>query len=140
MIMKNKRMLITGITVGILFIILDMVFAIVTSPIYSSYSNLPIWKNPPNVAAGIIFDIANGFILVIVYAMIYNGIPKTGWKKGLNYGVMVGLFRVLMSTFSTTVMYEIPLMIVVTNLFTGFLEIVVLCIMLSIIYEKKTIS
>jgi chromate transport protein ChrA len=67
---------------------------------------------------------------------IYNGIPGFGWKKGLYYGLIVGLFRVVMMSFSTIVMYNIPLRMVITSLITGYIEIVILCIILAVIYEK----
>ena len=104
--MKTKKILACGIITGVLFSVFDMLIAISTSPIFSPYSDLPIWKTPPNVPAGLIFDLINGFILAVVYTIVYNGIPGFGWKKGVNYGVFVGLFRVVMSSFSTIVMYN----------------------------------
>jgi len=134
--MKTKKILLCGVITGVLFLIFDMLIGISTGPIFSPYSNLPIWKIPPNIFAGIVFDLINGFILVLVYRTIYKGIPGFGWKKGLNYGVIVGLFRVVMTSFSTIVMYNVPLILVSTNLITGFIEIVILCIILAVIYEK----
>ncbi len=134
--MNTKKILICGIITGTLFIIFDMFIAILTSPIFSPYSDLPIWKTPPNILAGLIFDLINGFILVAVYMTIYEGIPGFGWRKGLNYGIIVGLFRVVMMSFSTIVMYNVPSMLVITSLVTGYTEIVILCIILAVIYEK----
>jgi len=134
--MKTKKTLACGIITGVLFSVFDMLIAMSTSPIFSPYSDLPIWKTPPNLLAGVIFDLINGFILAGIYTIIYNGIPGFGWRKGLNYGVFVGLFRVLMSSFSTIVMYNIPLTLVVTSLITGYIEIIILCVILAAVYEK----
>lgn len=68
--------------------------------------------------------------------IIYNGIPGLGWRKGFNYGIIVGLFRVVMTSFSSIVMYNIPLHLVITSLITGYIEIVLLCIIVAIIYER----
>jgi len=68
--------------------------------------------------------------------IIYNGIPRFGWKKGLYYGLIVGLFRVVMMSFLTIVMYNILLRLIITSLITGYIEIVTLCIILALIYEK----
>ncbi len=125
-----------GIWIGILFIVFDLLISLSTSPIFSSFSDLPIWKTPPNISAGIIFDLINGFVLVAVYMIIYNGIPGLGWRKGFNYGIIVGLFRVVMTSFSSIVMYNIPLPLVITSLITGYIEIVLLCIIVAIIYER----
>ncbi len=134
--MKIRKIIKSSIVIGILFIIFDMVTAISISPIFSYYSDLPIWKNPPNIVAGIVFDLINGFILVTIYSIIYNGIPGLGLKKGLNYGIMIAFFRVVMSSFSAIVMYNIPLTIIVADLIANYFEIVILCILLSLIYEK----
>jgi hypothetical protein len=126
----------TAIIVGVLFIVLDMLVAIITSPIFSTHSDLPIWNDPPNIMAGIVFDLINGFILVIVYQTLYDGIPDVNWRKGLNYGIIVGLFRVVMMAFSTFVMYDVPLELIITSLVAGYIEIVLLCIILAVIYDK----
>jgi hypothetical protein len=134
--METKKILLCGIVTGVLFVIFDMLIAMSTSPVYSPYSDLAIWRTPPNILAGFVFDLINGFILVAVYMTIYKGIPGFGWKKGLNYGIIVGLFRVVMMSFSTGVMFNVPLVLVITGLITGYIEIVLLCIILSIIYEN----
>lgn len=134
--MNNDRMVGTALITGVLFIVFDMLVAIITSPIFSAHSDLPIWNDPPNIMAGIVFDLVNGFILVIVYKTLYDGIPGLHWRKGLNYGIIVGLFRVLMMAFSTFVMYDIPLELIITSLVAGYIEIVLLCTILAMLYEK----
>jgi len=134
--MKTKKILSCGIITGVLFIVFDMFIAILTGPIFSPYSDLPIWRTPPNILAGLIFDLINGLILAAVYTIVYNGIPGFGWKKGLIYGIFVGLFRVVMCSFSTIVMYNIPLALVIASLITGYIEIIILCIILAAVYER----
>lgn len=134
--MDLKKFIVCGVATGILFLFLDVAVAIATSPILSPYSSLPVWKNPPDIAAGTLFDLVNGFILAGVYSIIYKGIPGEGWRKGLNYGIMVGLFRVLMAAFSTLVVYNVPQEVVLVNLLAGYAEIVLLCAALALVYEK----
>ena len=135
--MKITKIFVCSIMTGIMFLFFDMLIAILTNQIYSPHTNLPIWKIPPNISAGIVFDLINGFILVYVYLMISRGIPGSGWRKGLNYGIIVGLFRVAMAAFSTVVMYDVPIILVITSLITGYIEIVVLCIMVAVICERS---
>jgi hypothetical protein len=108
----------------------------ISSPIYLSYSHLTIWKNPPNILAGIIFDLLNGTILLGIFIIIYEGIPGDGWKKGINYGLIIGLFRVVMMTFSVIAVYNIPLILILIGLITGYIEIIALGLITAIIYEK----
>ncbi len=113
-----------------------MIIAIATSPIFLLYSELAIWKTPPNISAGLVFNFITGFILVAVYTVIYKGIPDVGWQRGLSYGIIVGLFRGVMTTFSSIVMYNIPVALIVTSLITGYIEIVIVCVLLAVIYER----
>ncbi|RZN38045.1 MAG: hypothetical protein EFT35_05195 [Methanophagales archaeon ANME-1-THS] len=134
--MTAKKIAACSILTGVLFLLFDMVSALLTSPLVSPYADLPIWKIPPNIVAGVIFDLINGVILVVVYITIYKGLPGLGWKKGLNYGIIVGLFRVVMTSFSSIVLYNVPLIVVTSSLITGYLEIVILCMILALLYEK----
>lgn len=131
-----KKLLTCGLITGFLFLVFDMLIGILTSPLLPPYSSLPIWKTPPDISAGVILDLINGFILVAVYMTIYDGIPGSGWIKGFNYGVIVGLFRVLMGAFSTLVMYNIPLTVILVNLVAGYVEILLLGTILALLYEK----
>jgi hypothetical protein len=134
--METRKVLIAGFVTGIVFLILDIVFAIVASPILAPYASLAVWKNPPEFTAGSVFDIINGLMLAGVYSVLYKGIPGKGLKKGFNYGLIVGLFRVVMSAFSNFVMIAIPTEVVLANLLSGYVEIVLLCVILSALYEK----
>ncbi|MBN1159775.1 MAG: hypothetical protein JXA43_00875 [Candidatus Diapherotrites archaeon] len=134
--MNAKKILMAGLITGMLFVIIDMAAAILAAPLYAPYYALPIWNLEPNLMFGILFNIINGFLLVGIYSVIYKGLPEEGVIKGLNYGIIVGTFRVLMPFFSAIVMYNIPFQLNMIGLISGFAEIVVLCSLLGIIYEK----
>ena len=138
--MDSKKFVICSLVVGLLFAVLDMVIAMITMPLYAAYSDLPIWNNPPNVFAGMIFDLINGFILVGVYHIIKEGIPYEGLKKGAIYGIIVGLFRVIMMTFSTIVMYNVPIDFLIVSTILGFIEVIILGILVVILYEKLEVE
>ena len=138
--MKIKKLSICSVIVGAVFILLDMIFSMATIPLYAKYAELPIWNNPPNIIAGMVFDIINGFILVCVYNLLYDGIPGDRVRKGAVYGFIVGLFRVIMMTFSVIVVYNVPFDYVIMTMITGYVEIIVLGIILALIYEKMNIK
>lgn len=135
-----SKFLLWSVITGVLFLILDMFVAIASAPVMSDYAGLPIWKVPVDSTAGMVFDLINGVLLVTVYVIIEKCLPGKNWVKGLNYGVIVGLFRVVMMSFSTYVMYNIPLIIILTNTVAGFFEIILLCVLLVIIGQKLKIK
>jgi len=136
----SLKLIICSVIVGLLFILLDMLLAIALFPINSAYVDLPIWKSPPNIVAGIIFDVINGFIIVFVYNLVKESIPYESWKKGTIYGIIMGLFRVAMMAFTTIVIYNVPIVLVVANLIGGFIEIIALGILTVFLYEKLKID
>ena len=136
----SLKLIICSVIIGLFFILLDMILAIAFFPINFAYIDLPIWKSPPNIIAGIIFDIINGFIIVFVYNLVKESIPYEFWKKGTIYGIIMGLFRVVMMAFTTIVIYNVPIVLVVANLIGGFIEIIVLGILTVFLYEKLKIA
>ena len=134
------KLIICSVIIGLIFILLDMLLVIALSPINTAYMDLPIWKSPPNIVAGIIFDIINGFIIVFVYNIIKESIPFESWKKGSIYGIIMGLFRIVMMAFTTIVIYNVPIVLVVANLIGGFIEIITLGILTVFLYEKLKIE
>ncbi len=133
--MNLKKLLTSTLIIAILFIFLDAIIGILTFPLYDMQSG--VYKAQPNAAAGIIFDLINAFILVIVFHILYKSIPGKGWKKGLNYGLIVGLFRVVMSSFTAIVIYNIPTSTILITTLVSYIEIIILCIALSLIHKNK---
>jgi uncharacterized membrane protein YagU involved in acid resistance len=86
----------------------------------------PIAKTNLNLPAGIIIDLAYGFIMAGVFVILYEGLPLAGLVKGLGYGLMVWFFRVVMSTASGWMMYKIPVKTLLYNLSAGLVEMLVL--------------
>ncbi|VVB75030.1 Uncharacterised protein [Candidatus Tiddalikarchaeum anstoanum] len=77
-----RKFLLWSISIGVLFLVLDMAAAIITMPIMNSYVSLPVWKVPVDSTAGIIFDIINGFILVSDLLLLRKGFLAKAGRKG----------------------------------------------------------
>jgi hypothetical protein len=87
----------------------------------------PIAKTSMNIAAGVIIDLAYGFALAIVFAVLYDGFPgSAGLVKGISFALMVWFFRVVMSTASSWMMYKVPGKTLLYNLSTGLVEMLVI--------------
>jgi hypothetical protein len=87
----------------------------------------PIARESLNVMAGIVIDLAYGFILAAVFLMLYHSLPGgTGLEKGLSFAILVWVFRVVMSVASTWIMFIVPARTLVYTLFAGLVEMVIL--------------
>jgi hypothetical protein len=121
------RYLSVSIICGILFGVMDAL--INANPLGKKLNEAfqPIAKTSMNIAAGVIIDLAYGFALAIIFALLYDGFPgEAGLVKGISFAVMVWFFRVVMSTASNWMMYKVPGKTLVYNLATGLGEMVVL--------------
>jgi hypothetical protein len=121
------RYFIVSISSGLLFGILDGV--INANPMAQKmYEYLrPIAKSSINVTAGILIDLAYGFIMAGLFIVLYVSLPgESGFVKGLSFGLMAWFFRVIMSAASQWMMTEIPTGALFYMLATGLGEMLIL--------------
>jgi len=122
--------IVVSIAGGFLFAILDGL--INANPMAQRLNAVykPIVRESLNVVAGIVIDLAYGFILAAVFLLLYQSLPGgTGIEKGLSFAILVWFFRVVMSVASTWVMFIVPARTLVYTLFAGLAEMVILGIL-----------
>jgi hypothetical protein len=122
--------IIVSVISGILFGILDGLINAnpMANKLFEVYK--PIAKPSLNFVAGIIIDLAYGFILAALFMLLYPVLPgATGVLKGLSFGLMAWFFRVVMSVASQWMMYKVPLNTLLYSLFTGLGEMLILGIL-----------
>ena len=121
---------IVSIASGILFGILDGLINAnpVAQRLYAVYK--PIAKTSMNVVAGMVIDLAYGFIMAAVFLLLYTSLPGgSGILKGLSFAILVWFFRVVMSVASTWMMYTVPARTLVYTLLAGLGEMLILGIL-----------
>ena len=112
---------------GILFGVLD---ALINANPYATrlfefYK--PMARTSVNMLAGIVIDLAYGFILAGVFLLLYESLPgETGLLKGLSYATLVWFFRVVMSALSQWIMFKVPVKALIYMLLAGLGEMLVL--------------
>jgi len=87
----------------------------------------PIAKTSVNALAGIVIDLAYGFILAAVFLLLYTSLPgETGWVKGVSFALLAWFFRVVMSVASQWMMFNMPTSALCYTLITGLGEMLIL--------------
>ena len=136
--MNTKRLIVAGIVASVLFLVLDAVLGTAGGFIGSQVFGLP-FEQPPGMEAkmkfGLIFELINGFMLAVIYAVIHPSLPGRGWKKGISYGLLVWGLRVVMGAFSTYMMTDMPPILIAINVIMGLIEVMILCIVIAAIYK-----
>ena len=119
--------ILVSIVSGILFAILDGVINAnpLAQRLYAVYK--PIARTSINPLAGMVIDLAYGFIMAGVFLLLYNNLPgETGLLKGVSFAFLVWFFRVVMSAASQWVMFRVPAQALLYSLVAGFGEMLLL--------------
>ena len=118
---------------GILFGIMDGIINANPTAIKLFEVFKPIAKTSVNMIAGILIDIAFGFLLAALFILLSPSLPgELGILKGVSFAVLVWLLRVVMSVASQWMMYKIPARTLLYSLFAGLCEMLVLGIVYGI--------
>lgn len=136
--MKTKRFLLTWFTTSIMFLFLDMLFGILGGQITYSITREAIIQPSGTESKflwGILFDVINAFILVVIYALIYRCLPGTRWQKGITYGFIIWGLRVLMWAFTSFIMFDPSPILLLITVILGLLEVIILGIIIAILYR-----
>jgi hypothetical protein len=137
--MKTVRYLVVSIFSGVVFGILDgLVHA---NPIAQELLLVfqPIARSSVNIPAGIAIDLMYGFVLAGIFLILYKSIPgKTGWTKGLNYGLFVWFLRVVMYVASTWMMFDVPQTTLFYLLLTGLGEMLVIGLIYGVFLKPES--
>jgi len=98
----------------------------------------PIARTAINVPAGMVIDLAYGFILAAVFLLLYTALPgNSGLAKGLSFAVMVWFFRVVMYSLSQWMTVNISWQAVVYLLVAGLAEMAVLGVLFGLALKPR---
>jgi hypothetical protein len=139
--MKVGRLIVTGLAAAGLFLVLDMALGMLGGWIGRRLFGLPE-AQPAGIDAkvklGLVFELINGFLLAVIYAVIHVCLPGDGWVKGVSYGLIVWALRVVMWAFSTYMMTEMAPATIGITVGTGLIECLILGVVIAVLYGTGT--
>jgi hypothetical protein len=121
------RYVIVSIVSGVVFGILDGLINAnpLARRLYDVYSSIA--RTSVNPLAGIVIDVAYGFIMAGLFLLLYPSLPgSVGVVKGISFGLLAWFFRVLMGVASTWMTFNVPASVLAYTLATGLAEMLVL--------------
>ena len=121
---------VVAVVSGILFAVLDAV--INANPLAQRLLEVykPIARTSVNPVAGIVIDLAYGFVMAGVFLLLYGSLPgSSGLLKGMSFALIAWFFRVVMSVASQWMMFRVPARTLLYSLVTGLAEMQVLGIL-----------
>ncbi len=136
-----RRYIIVSFVSGILFGILDGL--INANPLAQRLLAVyqPIARTTLNLPAGIVIDLAYGFILVGIFLLLYRSLPgKSGLVKGISFALLVWFFRTAMSVISDWMMFNVPGGTLLYLLLAGLAEQLVLGILYGLTLKPARVD
>jgi len=137
--MNVKRLVIAGVAASVFFLVLDAALGMAGGLIGARVFGLP-FEQPPGMEGkmmiSLIFELINGFMLAVIYAVIHRSLPGRGWRKGLSYGLIVWGLRVVMWAFSTYMMTDMAPVLIAITVMTGLVEVLILGVVIAAIYKE----
>jgi hypothetical protein len=135
--MNMKRLLVAGIVASVLFLVLDGLLGITGGLIGQQVFGVTAGQPPQaKMMIGLIFELINGFMLALIYAVIHRGLPGQGWQKGISYGLIVWGLRVVMWAFSTYMLTDMSPVLIIITVVTGLIEVLILGVVIALIYRE----
>jgi hypothetical protein len=126
--------IVVSIISGILFGVLDGLINAnpLAAKLFEVYK--PIAKTSINIIAGMIIDLAYGFILAGLFILLKPSLPgDVGILKGVSFALMVWFFRVVMSVASQWMMFKVPSKALLYTLITQLGEMLILGILYGLV-------
>jgi hypothetical protein len=131
------RLIVTGLVASVLFLVLDMALGMAGGWIGKRLFGLPPAQPAgfdAKIKLGLAFELINGFLLALVYALIHACLPGRGWTKGVSYGLIVWALRVVMWAFSTYMMTDLAPATIGITVGTGLIEVLILGVVIAVVY------
>lgn len=87
----------------------------------------PIARTSLNPVAGVVIDLAYGFVVAGMFLLLYQSLPgDSGLLKGVSFALIAWFFRVVMSVASQWMMFRVPGRTLLYSLATGLVEMLIL--------------
>lgn len=73
---------------------------------------------------------------IALYLLLFESIPGTGWKKGLSFGLLLGIVKVVPEAFNQWMLFNYPAILIETQLVNSFISLLIFSLLMSVIFSK----
>jgi hypothetical protein len=141
-----KRIALSGLAAGLVGFIVGSIFYMnpLVMDIYSQHADWPGAKSPecfggmgPWLLLMLIGALVGTMLIAVLYSYTEKGIKlKPEWKKGALFGFLIWLAFSLPVLYATWLMYAVPEVLLVMNIFGDLFSSLATGITLAVVYRK----
>ena len=141
-----KPIIIGGILFAVASQIILMGEMIATMDIYMMPEYFPVWSKlmmpdmgpPPAIFYAISISVSIGLALLYstIFHILRDGIPGTGVRKGLNYGILIFLLSSLPSMLGMWMLINLPVKFFIAGLVFGIIHYLIGGVVISWAFQK----
>jgi hypothetical protein len=84
----------------------------------------------------VVFGLIISAVFIMLYLLLYQSIPGTGWKKGLAFALIIGVVKAVPEAFNQWMLFNYPAILIETQLVNSFISLLVFCVLLSVVFER----
>lgn len=111
--------------------------------LFKQYENHPSIK-PMDAFGGMsnwillnsLFSIALIILFIAFYLLVYKSIPGYGWKKGLSFGLILGIVKAAPEAFNQWMLFTYPTTLIVIQLINTLISLIIFGIALGFVFDK----
>ncbi len=134
---------------GIVVLLIDMVVGNLlymnplVSGIYAQYEGHPSTK-PMEAFGGLgnwlaltmTFSIFLVAVFIALYLTLYDELPGQGWRKGLFYGLMLGVVKAVPEAFNQWMLFDYPTILIMLQLINTLIGLMIFGTVLAVIFKR----
>lgn len=102
---------------------------------YEHFGGLNNW-----MSIRLIYNIALLVILYKVFLMFYNNVPGQGWKKGINYGLIISLVSIIPAVYNKWALVVYPNELILFQLINGVVSMTISGVLMAVISQNFCIK
>ena len=140
-----KKAILWGIVVYIIDAILGNLLYMnpFVSGIFEQYSGHPSMK-PMEAFGGLgnwlaltmLFGTFLIIIFIVLYLILYKGLPGKGWKKGLFFGAMIAFIKAVPEAFNQWMIFDYPNILIIIQMINTLVGLIIFGIALGFFFDK----
>ncbi len=83
-----------------------------------------------------LFSVLFSAVLIYFYLLLYQSLPGIDWKKGLYFGLMIGVIKAVPEAFNQWMVFKYPNIMILVQLINSIMGLLILGVILGIIFDK----